>query len=76
MPYHPSRPVTSLLLIHLTSADLIMPRENPVRLPFLLPDASGLQGACIPVGLRLMPLNLVLGQPAFLSPVLLLPPSQ
>ena len=58
---------TSLLLIRLTSADLIRPRENPVRLPFLLPNASGLQGACFPVGHELMLLSLFLGHYAFCS---------
>ena len=46
-----------------------------MRLPFLLPDASGLQGACTLVEHKLMPLSLVLVHPAFHSPVLLPLPS-
>ena len=53
-----------MLLICLTSANLIRPRENPVRLPFLLPSASDLRGACSLVGHELMLLSQFLGHHA------------
>ena len=65
-----------MLLIHLTSADLVRPRENPERLPSPLPDASGPQGAYSPIEHGLMPLSLVLGHPAFHSLVPLPPVGQ